>query len=110
MMTNPSTNDLSIDAPVVRQALVSFIRTELSRTGFKHAVIGLSGGIDSSLACFLAAEALGPENVLAIRMPSKGSIPAFPVGKDARRSILTRFLSPDAPHAAFHRARMIALR
>ena len=35
--------------------------------------MGLSGGLDSALACFLAAEALGPENVLAIRMPYKSS-------------------------------------
>jgi NAD+ synthase len=36
-------------------------------------VLGLSGGIDSALSCFLAAEALGPENVLAVRMPYKSS-------------------------------------
>jgi NAD+ synthase len=75
MMTQPPPIDLSIDTPAVRQALVSFIRTEISRTGFKHAIIGLSGGIDSSLACFLAVEALGPENVLAIRMPYTSSSP-----------------------------------
>jgi NAD+ synthase len=75
MMTESPPNDLSIDTSAVRQVLVTFIRTELSRTGFKHAVIGLSGGIDSSLACFLAAEALGPENVLAIRMPYTSSSP-----------------------------------
>ncbi len=39
--------------------------------GFTRAVIGLSGGIDSALSCYLAAEALGPENVLAVRMPYK---------------------------------------
>ena len=38
-------------------------------------MIGLSGGIDSALSCFLAAEALSPENVLAIRMPYKTSSP-----------------------------------
>jgi len=41
--------------------------------GFSRAVIGLSGGIDSALSCYLAAEALGPKNVLAIRMPYKAS-------------------------------------
>lgn len=75
MTTKPPPIDLTIDTPAVRQALISFIRTELSRTGFKHAVIGLSGGIDSALACFLAVEALGPENVLAIRMPYTSSSP-----------------------------------
>ena len=38
-------------------------------------MIGLSGGLDSALSCFLAAEALGPQNVLAIRMPYKASSP-----------------------------------
>ncbi|HKJ26201.1 MAG TPA: NAD+ synthase, partial [Anaerolineales bacterium] len=38
-----------------------------------RAVIGLSGGIDSAVSCYLAAEALGPENVLGIRMPYKTS-------------------------------------
>jgi NAD+ synthase len=38
-------------------------------------VLGLSGGLDSALACYLAAEALGPENVLAVRMPYKTSSP-----------------------------------
>jgi NAD+ synthase len=75
MMTNQPSVDLSIDAPAVRQTLVSFIQSELSRTGLKHAVIGLSGGLDSSLACYLAAEALGPDNVLAIRMPYTSSSP-----------------------------------
>ena len=36
-------------------------------------MIGLSGGINSALSCALAAEALGPDNVLAIRMPYKTS-------------------------------------
>ena len=74
-MTNPSPIDISIEPSVVRRSLVSFIQNELSRTGFKHAVIGLSGGLDSSLACYLVAEALGPENVLAIRMPYTSSSP-----------------------------------
>jgi NAD+ synthase len=38
-------------------------------------VIGLSGGIDSALSCYLAADALGPENILAVRMPYKTSSP-----------------------------------
>jgi len=65
--------DLSINTNLARQILTGFIHTEITRTGFKRAVINLSGGIDSSLSCFLAAEALGPENVLAIRLPYKTS-------------------------------------
>lgn len=66
-------SDLSIDTELARKILTGFIQTEISRAGFHKAVLGLSGGIDSALACYLAAEALGPENVLAIRMPYKAS-------------------------------------
>ncbi len=65
--------DLSINTGLARTILTGFIRSELTRVGFTKAVIGLSGGIDSSLSCYLAAEALGPENVLGIRMPYKTS-------------------------------------
>ena len=67
--------DLSINAQVARRILTGFIRSEIERSGFKRAVLGLSGGIDSALSCCLAAEALGPENVLAVRMPYKTSSP-----------------------------------
>jgi len=60
---------LIIDTGMVRKTLVDFIRKELARAGFSHAVVGVSGGVDSALTCFLSAEALGPENVLAIFMP-----------------------------------------
>ena len=67
--------DLTINVPLTRKILTGFIRSEITRAGFNRAVIGLSGGIDSALSCYLAAEALGPENVLAIRMPYKTSSP-----------------------------------
>jgi len=67
--------DLSINPDVVRKVLTTFLRTEINRAGFSRAVLGLSGGLDSALACFLAAEALGPENVLAVRMPYRSSSP-----------------------------------
>ena len=67
--------DLTINTRLVEKILTGFIHTEITRFGIKHAVIGLSGGIDSALSCYLAAEALGPENVLAIRMPYKTSSP-----------------------------------
>jgi NAD+ synthase len=66
-------NDLSIDIKETRQVLSNFIREKTSGAGFSKAVIGLSGGIDSSLSGYLAAEALGPENVMAVRMPYKTS-------------------------------------
>lgn len=73
MKTNLDKDELSIDPALVDSILVRFIRTEIHRTGFKKAVVGLSGGIDSSVVTFLAARALAPENVLAITMPYKTS-------------------------------------
>ncbi len=67
--------DLSINTALARQILVSFLHDEVLRTGLRRAVVGLSGGIDSALACLLAAEALGPQNVLAVRMPYETSSP-----------------------------------
>jgi NAD+ synthase (glutamine-hydrolysing) len=49
---------------------VTGIRDFFSKGGMKRAVIGLSGGIDSAVVTALAAEALGPENTLALLMPS----------------------------------------
>jgi NAD+ synthase len=66
-------NNLSIDASLVRKVLTGFIHSELSRAGFTRAVINLSGGIDSAVSYALAVEALGPQNVLAIRLPYKTS-------------------------------------
>jgi len=65
--------DLTINTDLARTILTGFIRTEVTRVGMQRAVIALSGGIDSALSCFLAAEALGPGNVLAVRMPYKTS-------------------------------------
>jgi NAD+ synthase len=67
------THDLSINTDLARKILTGFIQTEVTRAGFSGAVVGLSGGIDSSLSCYLACEALGPENVLALRMPYETS-------------------------------------
>jgi NAD+ synthase (glutamine-hydrolysing) len=54
----------------VYQALVLGLSDYLRKTGFQKAVVGLSGGIDSALVACIAAEALGPQNVLGITMPS----------------------------------------
>ena len=53
--------------------LVHFIREEMSRRGFTCAIIGVSGGVDSAVTAYLAARALGPENVLGVRMPYRTS-------------------------------------
>jgi NAD+ synthase (glutamine-hydrolysing) len=54
-------------------ALVLGIRDYFRKTGFKKAVVGMSGGIDSSLTTCIAVEALGRENVIGVSMPSKFS-------------------------------------
>ena len=69
------TIDLSINTDTALQILTRFIHTEITRAGFSHAVINLSGGLDSSLSCYLAVQALGAENVLALRLPYKSSSP-----------------------------------
>jgi len=66
-------SDLTINTDLARKILTGFIKSELNRVGFNRAVVGLSGGIDSALSCVLAAEAIGKENVLAVRMPYKAS-------------------------------------
>ena len=63
------------NAPLLRQILVAFIRNEVRKTGLARVVVGLSGGVDSALSALLAAEALGPNNVLAVLMPYKSSNP-----------------------------------
>jgi len=66
---------LNINATLARQILVNFLRDEIYKTGLKRAVVALSGGIDSAVSCLLAVEALGAENVLAVRMPYQTSSP-----------------------------------
>ncbi|HCB02477.1 MAG TPA: NAD(+) synthetase, partial [Anaerolineae bacterium] len=65
--------NLTINTDLAHEILTGFIKTEVMRTGLSRAVIGLSGGIDSALSCVLAVEALGKDNVLAVRMPYKAS-------------------------------------
>lgn len=74
-ISGPKNVDLSINTEVVRGLLTGFIWSELQQAGLKKAILGLSGGLDSALVCMLAAEAMGKENVLAVRMPYKSSSP-----------------------------------
>jgi NAD+ synthase len=60
------------DYPIIKNRLVAFISSRVREAGAGGAVIGLSGGIDSSLTAYLAVEALGPENVSGILLPEKG--------------------------------------
>jgi NAD+ synthase/NAD+ synthase (glutamine-hydrolysing) len=62
----------------VYSALVLGTRDYMQKCGFRQAIIGLSGGIDSALTAVIAADAVGPENVIGVGMPgpysSQGSI------------------------------------
>jgi NAD+ synthase len=60
---------MTIDAPLAVKLLTAFIREELAKFGFSKALLGLSGGLDSSVCAALAARALGPANVLGAMMP-----------------------------------------
>ncbi|OLB98428.1 MAG: NAD+ synthase [Candidatus Rokubacteria bacterium 13_1_40CM_68_15] len=67
----------------VFEALVLGTRDYVTKNGFKHVVIGLSGGIDSALVAAIAVEALGHENVTGVTMPSPYS--SAGTRADARR-------------------------
>lgn len=66
---------LAIQPDLTRRLLVEFIRNETRKFGFNRVVLGISGGIDSALSATLAAEALGPENVVGLMLPYKTSSP-----------------------------------
>ena len=66
---------LQSNMELLRRLLVGFVRDEVRKVGISKVVLGLSGGIDSALVAFIAAEALGPENVHAICMPYSSSNP-----------------------------------
>jgi NAD+ synthetase len=67
---------LDLDLELVRRTLVEFIREEVEgRRGFDGVVLGVSGGVDSSVSLYLAVEALGPEHVTGFRLPYATSSP-----------------------------------
>ena len=59
--------------PLIHDALVPGIQDYFGKLGFKQAILGLSGGIDSAVVAVLAARALGEDNVRAVLMPSQFS-------------------------------------
>jgi len=84
-MTDPRPTTLThadpdLDEEMARRIIVRFLRDGLHRHGFSRGVVGLSGGLDSALVVFLAAQALGAENVLAVAMPYSASSPASLAG------------------------------
>lgn len=69
-MLRPSSTNIVENA---KKALVLGVRDYVSKCAFQKVHLGLSGGIDSAVTCVLAVEALGPQNVLAVLMPSQYS-------------------------------------
>lgn len=67
--------ELEINCELVEQIICGFLRDELGKVGFPRAVLGLSGGLDSSVTAVITARALGAENCLAVLMPYRASSP-----------------------------------
>ena len=63
-----------LDAEGTIGVITAFIRSQLEQTGFERLVVGLSGGVDSATVAFLAARAIGADNLLALRMPYRSSV------------------------------------
>lgn len=88
----------------VYHALVLGLRDYCRKCGFRSAVVGLSGGIDSALTCALAVAALGRDNVRGIAMPSRFSSPhSIADAKElaARLGVAFDIVPIEAPHQAF---------
>jgi NAD+ synthase (glutamine-hydrolysing) len=74
--SNGSSNSplpLEIDGKMTADWLAHFIKEEMAQRGFTRALVGLSGGVDSAVTASLAARALGPKNVIAMRLPYRTS-------------------------------------
>ena len=59
-----------LDTKTTKESIIKFIQDKVSEANAKGLVVGLSGGIDSTLTAYLATEAVGKENVFGIVMPS----------------------------------------
>jgi len=72
---HPTTKKQERDSDIsqIHDAIILGIQDYFKKSGFKQAILGLSGGIDSAVVCALAAKALGPQNVMAVLLPSKFS-------------------------------------
>jgi NAD+ synthase len=64
-----------VDAAQTVEVITAFIASQLRQTGFSRLVVGLSGGVDSSTVAYLAARAIGADNVLSVLMPYRTSSP-----------------------------------
>ncbi len=64
--------NLEINVSETKSGMIQFIKNKVGKAGAEGAVIGLSGGLDSSTIAYLTVKALGKEKVLAVFMPEKG--------------------------------------
>ena len=78
----------AFDPAMAGEHCIEFIKATLAESGVEKLVLGLSGGIDSAVAAGLAVRALGPENVLGIRMPYSTSSAASLTDAEAVASAL----------------------
>ena len=95
------------DVESVRRALVLGIHDYMHKCGFKDAVLGLSGGIDSSLVAALAVEAVGADHVVGVAMPSRySSTHSLEDARALARNLGIRLheIPIDGPHRAFEEA------
>jgi len=68
--------ELRVDAEREADRIAAFIHDRITRAGFRRAVVGVSGGVDSALVAALAVRALGAENVCGMLLPCENSSPA----------------------------------
>jgi NAD+ synthase (glutamine-hydrolysing) len=96
---------------LILNALVLGLRDYILKSGFRDCVLGLSGGIDSALACYIAARAVGPEHVHGLLMPSRYS--SRHSVDDARQLVENlgidhEIISIDAVHRAYESTSVVA--
>jgi NAD+ synthetase len=95
------------DEPLVYRALVLGVRDYCRKTGFKTALLGLSGGIDSAVTAVIAAAALGPASILGVSLPSRYSSEGSKsdaADLASRLGISYQTISIEEPFAAIERA------
>ena len=99
---------MKIDPVFTEKLLVRFIKEELTKFNFKNGILGLSGGLDSTVCAFLAARALGAKHVIALIMPYKNTFgrdvkDATEIAKQLDLKIHTLDVSPmvDAYYTSF---------
>ena len=74
---------LAVDAAFVIELLRGFIADGVRKVGFERVIVGLSGGVDSSLVTALAVSSLGTDNVVAVFMPYRSSDPQSQIDAQA---------------------------